>query len=270
MHRRRRRFLLAVSFLLPCLIPIAWASEAVPPRSAPATGVLRVLFVPDDRADFFAADVSAKPGFEREMLEGFARAKNMRFEAVPVPSWEDIVPALEAGKGDVIAGHCTVTEQRLQHVDFTGAVLPTRNVVMTRKPTRPILLNKDLVKRRIGGVKGAASYEALLAAGVPKANVEEGVSQQALLEQLRAGRIDAIVRPVPLAIVTQRDDPSMELGMFIGPPSHFAWGVSKKNAELRAALDEYLDTMHRTGAWTRLVARYFGEASVAILKKAQE
>ena len=244
------------------------AAEARPRPAAP--GVLRVLFVHDDRSDFFAAEAGPKPGFEREMLEGFARIKGLKFEAVAVDSWEDIVPALEAGKGDVIAGHCTVTDQRLQHIDFTDAVLPTRNVVMTRKPTPPILLGKNLVKSRVGGVKGSASYEAILDAGVPRAHIEEAVSQQALLERLRAGKIDAIVRPAPLAIVTQRDDPSMELGMFIGPPSHFAWGVSKKNGELRTALNEHLDMMRRTGAWTRLVARYFGEASIAVLKKAQE
>jgi ABC-type amino acid transport substrate-binding protein len=270
MHARAARLLLTL-VLSAALGDAARPLSAAEPAARPApAGVLRVLFVPDDRSDFFSAEGGAKPGFEREMLDGFARARNLRLEAVPVTGWEDIVPALEAGKGDVIAGHCTVTEQRQQHVDFTDPVLPTRNVVMTRKPAPRILLVKDLVKKRIGGVKGSASYAALLEAGVPKANVEEAVSQQELLERLRAGKIDAIVRPAPLAIVTHRDEPSIELGMFIGPPSHFAWGVAKKNTELRTALNEHLTMMRRTGAWTRLVARYFGESSIAILKQAQE
>jgi membrane-bound lytic murein transglycosylase F len=258
--------------VLAVIAGLSLISLSAPAAEAPkASRALRVLVVPDaGRPDFFAADASARPGFEREILEGFARSRQMGFEIVPVATWDEVIAALVEGKGDVIAGHCTDTAERRRHVDFTDGVLPTRTVVVTRRPQPSLLLRKELLERRIGAVKGTAAHEALLGAGVPKSHIDDTLTPENMLERLRDGKVEGVVRGAPLAILSQRDDPALELGMMIGPPSHFAWGVRKGGGDLRRQLNEHLALVRRTGGWNRLVVKYFGSASVEILKRAQE
>jgi membrane-bound lytic murein transglycosylase F len=243
---------------------------AAAPPVAPRT-VLRILVVPDlERPDFFSLDSTDRPGFEREILEGFARAQHLRLEFVPAKSWEEVISALVDGRGDLIAGHCTNTEERRRFIAFTDGVLPTRTVVVTRKPHAPILEAKDLMSARIGAVRGSASYQDLIAAGVPRSHIDDSVTQSNVFEVLRSGKVTSVARSAPLAILGQREDPSFDLGMFIGPPSSFAWGIRKDDLALQKALNNHLTMVRRAGVWSRLVLKYFGTSSLTILKRAQE
>ena len=69
-----------------------------------AHGSLRVLASADEDPAWFAPKQSDSPGFEREVLEGFARMQKLRFEVVPVVRWEDAIPMLLREDGDVLGG----------------------------------------------------------------------------------------------------------------------------------------------------------------------
>ena len=45
--------------------------------------------------------------------------------------------------------------------------------------------------------------------------------------------------------------------------------LRKGDAELRGALDEYIENLRRTPTWSRLVVKYFGEMAPDVLKKAR-
>jgi len=247
---------------------LAIAAPAPAPR--PDGEVLRVLVVPDGtRSEFVSAEPKAvNPGFERELLEGFAKSRKRHVEVTGAKSWDDLVPALEEGRGDLIAGHFTRTADREQHMTFTDGILPTRTVVITRKPRPAVITLEELRKVKIGAVKASASLESLQDAGVPPAHITEG-TQEEMVDLLRSGKVDAIARAAPLAILNQREDPALQLGVFVGPPSQFAWGVRKSDTALRDALNEHLQLARRTGAWNRLVVKYFGQAAIEILKQAE-
>jgi ABC-type amino acid transport substrate-binding protein len=233
-------------------------------------GTLKVLVFPEpDRPEFFSTDAKT-PGFEREILEGFAKAHKVGLETVTVPKWDSLVPEMDEGKGDIIAGHFTETEDRRAHVAFTDGLLPTRSVVITRKPRAAVTTLKQLQQEKIGAVKGSAVLDDLLAAGVPRANIDDSVTPNNMLDSLRAGKVTALVRSVPLAVLSQRDDPEIQLGMFLGAGSHFAFGVRKGDIPLLEALNNHIELLHQTGQWNRLVVKYFGANAVDILKKAQQ
>jgi ABC-type amino acid transport substrate-binding protein len=46
--------------------------------------------------------------------------------------------------------------------------------------------------------------------------------------------------------------------------------VRKADASLREALDQYLDGTRKTGNWSRLVVRYFGDDALNILGRAKK
>ena len=104
--------------------PVTWT------RSSKA-GVLRVLAVVSPEDEFLTDQPGG--GLDRELLEGFAKLRQLRLEVVAIDTWDGLVPALLEGEGDVIAGRFTVTEARRKQIDFTPEVFPTRHVVLTRQ-----------------------------------------------------------------------------------------------------------------------------------------
>ena len=230
-------------------------------------GTLRVLAVVNNQRDEF---FSNRPGvgIDREILEGFARLHHLTLEVVPQAGWDQLVPALQAGKGDLIAGRFTMTESRRRVIDFTAEAFPTRNVVLTRRPRRAVTTLEQFRAEKVGTVKGTSMAEAVAAAGAPPGNVED-LPTGTLPAALKAGTVTAVVLGIENAIAAQRDDPALELGLFLGPPGSLAYGVRKSDPRLREALDDYLGNLRKSATWSRLVVKYFGERALEILTKAR-
>lgn len=247
------------------------APHAVPAADLAAiklSGTLRMLSVVVEKEPEFVSSQADRPGFDREVLEGFARLHRLKLELVPVASWDGLIPALIRDKGDVIAGRYTATDTRRKQIDFTTEVFPTRPVAVTRKP-RLVTTLDDLREERVGIVKGTSLVDVLAAAGVPPAQIDDGLTAGGTFAALKAGRVTCIVEEVAAAILAHREDPDVQLGAFVGPAGSYAYGVRKEDAELRAALDEYVGSMRKTPTWNRLVVKYLGEAAPEILRKAR-
>lgn len=233
-----------------------------------AKGVLRVLAVDLDEPDEFF-QFEGEPGFDRELLESFARLQGLKLEPVAVSGWAELVPALVALRGDVIAGRFTVTDERKRRIAFTHETFPTRTVVLTRRPAQRVATLEALRALKVGTVRGSSMAEAVARAGVPRANVDDSIPPGALPAALAAGRVEAVLLGIESAIAAQRADPALELGLFVGPPGSLAFGVRAADAQLRQALDRYIDNVRRTATWNRLAIKYFGESAPEVLRKAR-
>jgi membrane-bound lytic murein transglycosylase F len=250
---------------LAAALPVAAADFA----DVKAKGTLRVIVMPLSATDeYFPIPAGARPGFDREVLDGFAGLHRIKLEVVPVEGWDNLIPALLQGRGDVIAGRFTVTDTRLKQIAFTSEVFPSRNVVMTRKPHAPVATLEALRDEKVGTIKGSSMAEAVRAV-VPASNVDDSFPPGGLPGALVAGKVSAVVLGIESAIAAQRHDPEIELGAFVGPPRSLAYGVRKQDAALLQALNEYVDNLRRTPTWSRLVVEYFGSAAPEILRKAR-
>ncbi len=236
-----------------------------------ARGVLRVLVVQTDKSpEFFSLQSGQAPGFDREILDSFARTQGVRLEPVVVAGWDQLIPALQAGKGDVIAGRFTVTEARRQQVAFTVDVFPTRPVVLTRKPRKPVETLAELRALRVGAVKGSSMAETLAGLGVPARNVDTSIPPGGSQDALIAGKVDAVVLGVESALVAVRDDAAFEIGLFLGEPSGLAYAVRREDTQLLNALNQQVRSMVNSTAWSQLVLKYFGATAPEILRRTRK
>jgi membrane-bound lytic murein transglycosylase F len=244
-------------------------SSAVDLDTVKTRGELRVLAVVDDPKDEFFTD---RPGvgLDRELLETFASFQKVKLVVVPVTGWDKLLPMLQEGRGDVVAGRFTVTEARRREVAFTVEVFPTRAVVVTRKPHRVVGSVEELRKEKVGTVKGTSLAAAVAAAGVPPASVNDQVASGGLPAAFKGGQVTAIVLGIENAITERRKDPDLQVGVFLGPPGALAWAVRKEDAALLAALDDFVAGTRSTPTWGRLVVKYFGDDAPVILKRARE
>lgn len=231
-------------------------------------GALRVLVV-EGSPEFYAVKPGEAPGLDREVLDGFVALQRIAVETVVVPSWAELIPALRDGRGDVLAGGVTVTEARRKLIDFSSEVFPTRHVVVSRRPHPVIRTLEQLREARVGTIKGSSMAELVAESRVPPARVVDSIPSGGMPAAMRSGQVTACVIGLENAIADQRADPEIQIGMFVGPRASLAFGVRKADVELRRELDEYVGNLRRTPTWNRLVVKYFGDAAVEILKRAQ-
>jgi ABC-type amino acid transport substrate-binding protein len=231
-------------------------------------GTLRVLAVVSRDEEYFVSQKPGMPpGFDLEVIEGFAKLHGLKVEVVRVSRWDALIPSLSRESGDLIAGGFTDTDSRRAQIDFTTEVFPTRSVVMTRRPDAVIKNVEELKTRRVGTIKGTSMEEELAAAGIT--DVDSSIAAGGLPLALKTGRIEAAADGLEAALTARAKDPDLQCGVFLGPPSSLAYGVRKNDRELRDELNKYIANMRRTSTWSRLVVKYFGEASLDILKQAR-
>lgn len=82
---------------------------------------------------FAAPDASGKwSGWEVELIGAVCKAAEMECEIVPV-AWDGIIPALTAGQIDAIMASMSITEERMQTIDFSDKYYDTPTVVIGPK-----------------------------------------------------------------------------------------------------------------------------------------
>ena len=256
---------------LGCLVLFAMASSTALAQDLPELkkrGTLRVIVDSSNLVERFNTG-PGEPGLEKELLQGFAALHAMKLEVVTVDNIEARLQALNAKKGDVVAG-TVATESRKKIVAFTSEVLPSRHLVVTRKPQPPIETLQALRAARVAVTKGSSWAEAALAAGVPPANLDDSFKQpEDVFGALKTKRASAAVMTVVWAVLERKRDPELQLGLFIGEPASVGFGVRKESPLLLGALDEYFANMRKSASWSRLVVKYFGEHALEILKKSR-
>jgi polar amino acid transport system substrate-binding protein len=250
---------------------LAGAASGAAARDLPAirqSGTLKVLGVLDAREpEFFSVRNGVPSGFDLEILLAFAKSQGVKLEVVPVAEWSALGAWLAEGRGDLIAGRFSVTPARERTMAFTEEVFPSRPVVVTRRPHARVTAADQLAKEHVGTIRGTSLAEAALAAGITPGRLDDTMVSGGLSDTLRAGKVTAAVWASEGAILAQRRDPELELGVFLGPSQSLAYAVKREDAALLAALNEHIAGLRKTGAWPRLVEKHFGAASLDIVRK---
>jgi ABC-type amino acid transport substrate-binding protein len=225
-------------------------------------GTLRVVVAADEAPDTFDARGGARPGFERELVETFARLQGLKVEVVPAKGYSDRIPMLLAGKGDLIVAIFDTPERR-QQVAFTAEVMPTYTVAVTLAPKPAVKALDELRSEKVGVIRGTAPAGDAAAAGL--ASLRRFDSSKEMLAALTGGEITAFVMPISEFALASKSEKRLTAGVTVGPSGSIAWAVRKEDAALRAALDEHLANVRKSASWNLLLVKYFGEQAPLVL-----
>lgn len=258
----------------PAMLLVALAlttgSEAADPLGLRVPGVLRVLVSSDEMPEVFSFAARApKPGFERELVEGFAKAKRLELRIVPVKSFDQIIPLLLKSEGDLIVG-IVDTAARRQKIAFTSETYPVRHLAVTRKPQARVASASDLRGLKVAVIPGTTWADVTAEAGVPAANQVSCTDTNDVLDSLKKGRAQATVMAVFDFALSQKYDAALEAGPFLGTPGVAAWGLRKEDEALKRAIDDYLLALTTSPAKSSLLVKYFNEGALDLLRRARK
>jgi len=223
-------------------------------------GQLRVLSL--RQADAFLPRQGDGLYFEQELAWEFANSLDLQPVRIYVDSYQDLIPALIEGRGDLIASNMRITDTRKERVNFTVPLLFTREQVIKRRDDSISGL-KQLKGRSIAVTPGTSFIDTL--DGIKKSHpfvhyefLPAELPLDTVLDQLSAGTIDLTVADsVEMDVIkAYRDD--IEMGFNLTKEVPLAWAVRPDNQTLLAALNRYLEL--RLIA-QRQTARYTGDLS---------
>lgn len=259
------------SWTLACALGCAATAAAVDDLpEIKQRGRLRVVVAADGMPEAATLEPGAPPGMEREMVQAFADLHRLGIEFVSVAVSGDRFPALKSGDGDVVVGNVGITEDRRKLVAFTHEVFPNRSIAVSWRPYPPILSLEQLRRERVGVIRNSAWSVRAESAGVPRENLDDSYeTPDQVLHALRAGKVTAVVMPVDRALVLQRRERDLQLGVFTPPSPGRAWAVRHGSPELLRALNEYISSVRRTPTWSRLAVKYYGDLARDVLKAAE-
>ncbi|MEO1337694.1 MAG: transporter substrate-binding domain-containing protein, partial [Myxococcota bacterium] len=193
--------------------------------------------------------------------EAFARSIGVEPKFVLVEKYEDLIPALIAGRGDVIAAQLTVTRQRARRVSFTRSTLGTAEILVGRAGAENLPTSVEQLDGRQVFVRPSSAYASTLAAlanqrGGPKVEIVPVGEHESTEEIVMSVVDDQRALTVADAHLLDAMDTYAEGYVRLFPLTErrqIAWAVRKRNTKLRDALNRYLQGLALT-VHTRVTA----------------
>ncbi len=232
-------------------------------------GVLRVL-TSNNAVNYFLYRGQQK-GFDYELAKMVTARLGVRLEMVVPPQFDQLIPWLLEGRGDVIAGSLTITPERETHLDFSEPYLYVEEILVQSAKAEGKLSSIEELEGRTIHVQKSSSYfrtlQELQQTYGPFTIVEapEDLEIEALMDWVAQGRIELTVADRHLldAELTYRDDIEAAFPLAVSDPDSdpsrkkIAFGVRKSNPELKAFLDGYVMEIYRGLEYNIARKRYF-------------
>jgi membrane-bound lytic murein transglycosylase MltF len=195
-------------------------------------------------------------GFERWLNEKYAKQLGNRpLTVLIVPTTRDrLLSDVAGGLGDLAVGNLTVTEERLQLVDFvTDPHLPAVNEIVVTGPASPAIVTADNLAGKTVHVRRASSYfesltalnARLAAAGSPLVTivpVPEALEDEDMLEMVDIGMLQAVIVDDWKARMWAQILPRLKLNdqAVVRSGGRIGWALRKNSPRLGAEVLHYM------------------------------
>lgn len=190
------------------------------------------------------------------MKEKKLRHRHLKVRIVFVPVARDqLIEALNAGKGDIVAANLTITPERQQQVDFSAPIYTRVQELLLSGPGSPAVADIDQLSGKTVFVRRSSSYYqsliALNARFIKESRqpvivdaAPESLEDEDLIEMLNAGLIPLTVVDRHKALFWKQVFPKIEVhqNIVLRDDGSIAWAVRKDSPQLLASLNQFVKT----------------------------
>lgn len=259
-------FKAATSFFLLILLLLSFSSEAFVNRgystleeSKPLKGdfdnILRAgklrILVPQDFTSVNYLPRKKSPLAEQQRVaEEFALSHGLMPELVLVKNFAELIPALVAGKGDIIINNLTINDSRREKISFSVSVAHVREQVIVRVDDDRVKRVRDLSGKTVMVNRDSTFWHALQWLKdnkYPEINLlaaPDHVKREQILDLLASGEIDATILDSNLAeiFLGYRDD--IKVATNFSGQRDIGWGIRKDAPGLVSEINRFLQLEH--------------------------
>ncbi|MFE3998370.1 substrate-binding periplasmic protein [Nocardioides sp. YIM B13467] len=220
--------------------------------SAPVGGTLRIG-VDSAEPAYYKTDGVTK-GFGYQMVRSVAEGMGAEPEFVEL-EFNELFPALEAGKIDMIGAQVTKTEEAERKYDFSAPYFVTYVSFLAPKDS-PIRSRVGVSGKNIVVVEGTVQ-ERYLEEQYRRVNVIKAQDADAAVQSMRSGEADAFLwRPYAASIIREAPIPLTEPIRFQAEEAPIVF-VVREGDQRKEQIDGILEDMILNGEWLKIKTDYF-------------
>jgi polar amino acid transport system substrate-binding protein len=245
-------------------LAIAALALTIPALSAARAEAVKVAVAAEPYPPFATPDASGNwTGWEVEIADAICKAAKLECTVVPV-AWDGIIPALTSGKIDAIFASMSITEERMQTIDFSDKYYNTPPAVIGTK-TAKFDATPEGLKGKIIGVQIATIHENYAKKYFTGAQIKVYQTQDEANQDLVAGRLDAtqadllalkafLEAPDGKACCDLKGEvkPDVEI---LGPGAGV--GLRKSDTALKAKMNAAIKQIRADGTYDKISKKYF-------------
>ncbi len=238
----------------------------VPPAIA-QTGKLRVgSNIQNPPNNFYSEDGKTPQGSEVDLINAIAAKLGLKAEHSDM-AFSSLITSLETGRVDVTMAAMNDTAERQQKIDFVDYFTSGITIMVQKGNPQGVKGPDDLCGKGVA-VNLGSSQETFakeqsrkcVAAGKPEVQVSVTDSDTGNQNQLRTGRVAAILNDLPTAVYVAKTAGDgkffevVELAPINGGP--YGIGVNKQNAKLSEAIKGALQALIDDGTYAKILGNW--------------
>ena len=200
-------------------------------------------------------------GFEYDLVKAFTEEIGVRLAVKIADRWEQMIPALLKGEGDLVAASMTITPQRLRKVAFSQGYLDTRQQIIVHRDNPSVKQLADLTGQRVHLRQGTSYQEHLETLRQQGMDLElvliEDVPTEELIRQVAEKKIPITIADSNIALLNRRYYPQVRIADAISPVEKLGWAVRPEDRQLLERINRFVGKIRNNGEFDRIYAKYY-------------
>lgn len=220
------------------------------------TVVAELGFAPFEYMDDKTGDPE---GFDVDVINAVAERMGLACEYLPNQKFDTLVPLIkQGGKADVAVAAITITDERLQSVDFSEPYLDSNQAIVALKgSTETEETLNDASKQVV--CQGGTTGNDWIQENLPNATRVPVDDVTAALTGVQTGLYSAMVVDLPVAkYMLTNSFSDLDIIEEIATGEQYGIAVSKDNPNLRKAINKALEEMKGDGTMDSIETKWFG------------
>jgi polar amino acid transport system substrate-binding protein len=210
-----------------------------------------------DYPPFIYLEGDKPAGFEYELMGAIAKDLGLTLEYLPPQNFDTLITSVQGGgKMDLSVSSQTITDERLQSIDFCTPYFDSNQAVVVLKSSS-VKSSADLAGLTVGAQSGTTG-EMWANENIPGVTVKGYNQTSEGLAALQAGDIKALIFDEPVAAeqvsATYTDCAIIEV---IPTGESYGFGVSKDNPALKDKVNASLKKLMGDGTYNTIFKKYF-------------
>ena len=199
-------------------------------------------------------------GLDIDLANYLADSANVKLR-IEKMLFKDLLPALEAGKVDMVISGMTITAERNARVAFVGPYYISGKGVLTSVATLSSITSPDDLDKKdfkITALEGSTS-ERFIRYQMPKAVYKPAKDYDEGVQMVIDGKVHAMVADHPICVISVARYPEHDLFTIVSPFTYEPLGIALPAGDplLVNLVDNLLNSVTASGALERATRRWF-------------
>ncbi|MFN2269456.1 MAG: basic amino acid ABC transporter substrate-binding protein [Anaerolineae bacterium] len=195
-------------------------------------------------------------GFDIDMMNAVAEEAGFEIEWVNT-KWDGIFVALSSGEFDAVCSAASITEERLETVNFSDPYFDAGQIITVRADETEITSADDLAGKKVSVQLGTTGD--IWLTDETEADVVRYEENTLAFQALANGDVDAAVCDNAVAYEIVKANPEMGLKVLpeVYGAEQYGIAVSKDRPEVLEAINKGLAAIKKNGKYDEIFAKYF-------------